>query len=567
MISDEVRELISAYVDGELPHPAAARLEESAKQDPNLQRAIRSYRRLGDTLRDWDAEASERPSSGFKATALARIRAYESERGHEDGGPVSIWWQRPAAMAAGVLIALGLGLAAANVGGKDQALNLMAAEGPSVVSDTVEPFADFRADFGGSASIHSAGSSVGASDWAWPEDAFRDVIRQETRGFPIELDGELVFVRNRRTLDALVYIKNLERGWNSASGGGLDRSRRVEETRTGTRPNVMLASMLKGYEARRTEFEGLVALQHESKSGAALPADVLAGRPAPARLAKEASRVQVGILEDDLHYLRVRDSKPVLTLAGELWVEPMGDARGDQYGRARIVTGTTWVRTSGLVPMAWANDAGASANAETFALRSESIVLGPKARRALLHGGSGAAGLRASGLRGRDADLLTFIAAEYGKDGVVAASRLAARNSRMRIERMVTALSADEKATGFAVFRDNGELLGTEIFGSHALLVQFAPRLLRGYMLEAGGRVKLAPANGRTAAQLANVREYLGEHVPRVAQTIVDVRTAKDEEEWPKGMRQVNLLSPTRKVIGHGLLVGDRPVHLTLFAD
>ena len=38
MISDELRELLSAYVDGELPHGEAARVEESAKRDPRLRR-------------------------------------------------------------------------------------------------------------------------------------------------------------------------------------------------------------------------------------------------------------------------------------------------------------------------------------------------------------------------------------------------------------------------------------------------------------------------------------------------------------------------------------------------
>ena len=70
MISDELRELLSAYVDGELPHGEAARIEESAKRDPRLRRRIRAYRRLSETLRVWDVEEhGQWPSRHFKARA------------------------------------------------------------------------------------------------------------------------------------------------------------------------------------------------------------------------------------------------------------------------------------------------------------------------------------------------------------------------------------------------------------------------------------------------------------------------------------------------------------------
>ena len=46
MISDEMRELLSAYVDGELRDTDAARVEELSKRDAELRREIASYRKL-----------------------------------------------------------------------------------------------------------------------------------------------------------------------------------------------------------------------------------------------------------------------------------------------------------------------------------------------------------------------------------------------------------------------------------------------------------------------------------------------------------------------------------------
>ena len=180
-------------------------------------------------------------------------------------------------------------------------------------------------------------------------------------------------------------------------------------------------------------------------------------------------------------------------------------------------------------------------------------MLGPKARRMLL------------GRSGRDAELHEQFAGLYGQSGAIAAGRVGTKANRTVVSKLVAALEADRAATGFAVYGERGRLLGTEIFATHALMTQFAPRLLRGYLLEADGRVRLKPANGGAQKAIAQVRAFLNHELPRNAQRVEDVRTWKDAEDWPEGMRQVNLVSPTRQIVGHGLFLGNVPVHLTLF--
>ena len=87
------------------------------------------------------------------------------------------------------------------------------------------------------------------------------------------------------------------------------------------------------------------------------------------------------------------------------------------------------------------------------------------------------------------------------------------------------------------------------------------------------GRVRLGSTEnaanvsgvGDTEKVMAHVRAFLTHELPRAAERVVDVRTWKEAEDWPQGMRQVNLVSPTRQIVGHGLFLGNVPIHLTLF--
>ena len=86
MISDEMRELLSTYVDGEL-RDDAVRVEEWTKRDPELQRELAAYRILRRKLRDWDeAEHGEEPSPLMAARARRRVRAHAAASRAAQGG-------------------------------------------------------------------------------------------------------------------------------------------------------------------------------------------------------------------------------------------------------------------------------------------------------------------------------------------------------------------------------------------------------------------------------------------------------------------------------------------------
>jgi len=533
MISDELRELLSAYVDGELPHGESARIEESAKRDPRLRRRIRAYRRLSETLRVWDVEEhGQWPSRNFKARALAQVRAYEAERRHEIGGGPSLWWQRPAAFAAGLLLAVGLGALLAVPSGDARGTAESARSGPLALAP-VEPYGDLGA-------LLEADELPPLPEGSGTLPDLSDIVRYETVGIPVTMDGEIVYVRNQQTLKAMDWIRNLD---DRFERGGVPT--KIEETRTGTQPNTVLASMLEGSEVHLLEG-GLVALKRPAPAGK-LPAM----RAAPARTEAASRHVEAADNMGARHYLAVkRGGLPVLTLAGEVWVEPLGD--GERVGRSRVLAGTSFVKSGELVKAVWASPVEADPRANWAAFRAEALVLGPKARQRLL------------GKNGRVDDVLAWLEAQYGR-GMVAAGRAAAKRHASTVKKMVDALRRDAEATGFAVFGADGELLGTEVFATHELMMEFAPRLLCGYLLETGGAIRLEAEAAEAA--LARVRRFLNHDAARKAQRVQDVRTWQSAEDWPSGMRQVNLVTPTRQVIGHGLFLGDELIQLSLFGS
>jgi len=544
MISDEMRELLSAYVDGELPHGEAARVEEQAKRDPRLRRRIQAYRRLSETLQVWDVEEhGQYPSKHFKSRALARVRAYEAERSHEHGGAVIPLWLRPAAIAAGLLLALGLGALAAWPRASEEAgVRLARSEG--VAMAPLAPDGAFRAV---SDPVELPAVDVAAPTWA--PDALERVVRGDTKGLPVTLDGETFYQPSRRAFETFVMLRDL------GKGGAGDLARVLpKETRTGTQPNVMVAKVMDGCEPRGTEFPDFFVIRRKNAPEALPPM-----RAAPAWNEANARFVEGDELEAS-HYVRVAGNRPpVLTLAGEVWIEPNPDRRGPRVRRSRVVSETTWISQSGLVPMAWGNDVRPAANTHWGAFRAEALVLGPGARRELL------------GKNGRDEAALRYLAQHYARAAALGGEGedSNAKTSRAAVDRLVTALEADARATGFAVYDEDGKLLGAELFASHELMMQFAARLLRGYLLESGGRIRLDAQRDAAAPDLDRVREFLHDETPRNAQRIEDVVTWKDVEPglWPTGMRKVNLISPTRQVLGHGLFVGERMVQLSLFGS
>ncbi|MEM8885831.1 MAG: DUF6569 family protein [Planctomycetota bacterium] len=547
MISDELRELISAYVDGELPHGDASRLEESAKRDPRLRGYIAAYRRLGDSLRVWDVEehasldAGNGISEQFRDRVMARVRAYESERRHEQVIVPISWWQKPAAVAAALLCAVLVGVLAAT-SGEPETLTIASADDAPTVSVDVAPLGSFV--------VRPDASDVTPRTRdikTYPEDFFGETIRHETRGLPVEIDGERVYARSRRAADALVWIRDISKDFRRSTPKPEFR-----ETRTGARANLFVMGLTKGVQAERTEFAGLMGVRFEMQEGA-VPATMVAAVRAPTRReSKGGEDVVAADLGSDEYYVRVGSGhKPVLTLMGEVWVETDENPRSKDYKRVRIVSGSNYIRTSELVRMVWGSEAVQSNPARVFGLRPESLIVGPKTRAALL------------GANGRSDKVLATLARLYGPKDVVAASRANRRARDAAVERMTRSLARDGRSTGFVVMSAQGELLGAELFASHALMMEFAPRLLQGYLLEAGPKIQLKPANGGTARARKAVEDQLGERLPQLAQRIDDARTAW--EDVPKGMRQVNLVAHSGRVVAHGLFVGKQLVQLSVF--
>jgi anti-sigma factor RsiW len=130
MISDEMRELLSTYVDGELRDADAVRVEEWAKRDPELRREVEAYRILRRQLKEWDAaEHGEPPSPQMRETALQRAQAYLAATREQSRGRMVRLLDHPVLAAAALLLAVGAGLLLANRG--DTRAQRAATIGPS----------------------------------------------------------------------------------------------------------------------------------------------------------------------------------------------------------------------------------------------------------------------------------------------------------------------------------------------------------------------------------------------------------------------------------------------------
>jgi hypothetical protein len=144
---------------------------------------------------------------------------------------------------------------------------------------------------------------------------------------------------------------------------------------------------------------------------------------------------------------------------------------------------------------------------------------------------------------------------------------LGAAERERAVARLMEELGSDPAATGFAVLADAGDageslVLGCELFASHELMLAFAPRLLRGYLLEQGAAgLTLEPRHG----QADELRAWVQHHLDTVPE-----RASRLEEEsagsgtWPEGLRRVTLREPLGRIVGHGLLHDDQPLALSV---
>jgi hypothetical protein len=509
MISDEMRELLSAYVDGELPHADAARVEDLTKRDAELRREIASYRNLRKKLKDWDeAEHGHAPPPTLARRALSRVQAWVGERREARRGRIVSVLFHPITVAAALLLAIGGGLLA------DHAVPRSAPPVPEAQSIDVGPVAPLPA-------MAVRGSAL--LPYEEPADVY-------TGGF-----DEIV----RRRMDSWARMTVMVKEQEHFDRRRARRNGLPERVRTGERRSHQLMAMLSTSEPVAKPFASLVVMHQPVFTGRLPAARALR---AGARIAMDHHTNADRICVD----LRTHRGPPVLAPLGEVWI----GAR-DGSGRTRVLTKSDWIARTEFVAVAWADEIPPPPSRRS--LEVQDFVLGPRARKLLLTSGA------------RDDVFRGWLEKNYGSSALAQAFQRGTRKRERTVARLVAALDREPGATGFAFIDAQGKLRGVELFANHALMMAFAPRLLRGYLLEAGERgASLEIPKSNDGTLLKRVAEFL-EAVPRGAAHLEEVPFGDQHEERPKGLKRVHVMrGPT--IIGHGLVDADyRPVHVSIF--
>ncbi len=509
MISDEMRELLSAYADGELDDDGRARAEALLAGDARLRRELAAYRRVGPSLRAWDAvDHRGGPSAAMSQRVLARVRAAGGGRGRGGAGGMRPLLAHPLAMAAGLLVACGLGF--------------LLSHRPAPPRTLRAPELAAQAEIKTYPALRMAPLPVMADPVATvqaPEGPFdiAEAIRRE-RG----LCERAETLRHEWAAD--------EERWKA------EAARRPAERRTGA-ANPEAAALVLALDFRNSAVEALLCVHGMGASAAPAVVALPPGR----RVALDSAAGPGRVL--------LRGETPSLALLGEVLV-----AEGVGAGRTRIVTASHYVARSEFAPVTWADEIAPPADGTPSMLQVQPWMLGPRARQRLL-----------SASDGRDPEFLRWLRDEC--KGRSLAEHLADKAGvrERAVARLVEALRADAGATGFAVFAGDA-LQGVEIFASHELMMQFAPRLLHGYLLEAGSRPLRLAAPGAGAAGLLTQAKRLIEELPGTTARFDDSDDQRGTREgWPEGLRRVLLRDGTGNILGAGLLVGDRPLHVTVY--
>ncbi|MHC4973691.1 MAG: ARPP-1 family domain-containing protein [Planctomycetota bacterium] len=509
MISDEMRELLSAYVDGELRDTDAARVEELSKRDAELRREIASYRKLRKKLKDWDeAEHGQAPPPTLARRALSRVQAWAEERREKRRGRIVSLLFHPLTAAAAILLALGGGLLAEHLAPPP------APQFPAARGIDVDPVPELPG-------LTLQGSAL---------QPYEALEFDYTGGF-----DEIV----RRRMDSWERLTVMRKEQEHFDRQRDRRARTPERVLTGEPRNLQLLAMLSTSEAVSKPFESLVLMRQP-----------VAGHLPTARALREGSRLAMdqhtypGSLYVDLRMYR---GPAVLAPLGEVWI-------GVQDGshRTRVVKQSDWIARSQLVPVVWADEIAPPAE-RSYDLEVQSFVLGPKARRLLL-----TSGVKDDVFRG-------WLKKNYMAGSLEQAFQRGAKKRERTVARLATALDSDREATGFAFIDAEGRLRGVELFANHTLMMGFARRLLRGYLLEAGEKGASLEVPSGNGTLLKQVGEFL-ETVPRGAAHLEEIELDRDRKmEWPKGLKRVHVMR-SGTIIGHGLVDADyRPVHVSIF--
>jgi negative regulator of sigma E activity len=510
MISDEMRELLSVYVDGELRDKDVARVEEMAKRDPEIGREIQAYKILRKQLRSWDkSEQDEGPSPLVREQAVRRARAFHHSRTQQRKGALIELVLRPLALAAALLIAVALGIVVAS-----------SAETPEPsFSASNEPVALTPL---GDDQTRTLPGAVDAPERATPE-----LLQGALGRSLIEENGDRLMHEGRPfSRDAL----NLKMRWTMEDALWAAQRARIDGNASRSVPtsNIRLKVLLRDFSPGEGNF---VAMEPVKGLRAAHGSDDVQDH---------------AVFKDNALASNKDRTYPILFLQGDILV-----AR-DATKRTRIVASDFWVgpgEESTVMPWVWADDIAAPKKGRDN-LKLQDEILGSGLRREFI------------GAVGRDEELLKRLE-----------KRLAAYFERKRddtrVRALVQPLLKDAGATGFAVL-DGTRVRGIELFGSHVLLERFAERLLRGYVRENGASIRVrALRPDHRASSKDSVRKFI-DALPERALTSRTTRSipSGSVKAWRKnGLENITLRGAGGKVPGHGLIQDDSLIHLTVFGE
>jgi hypothetical protein len=503
MISDEMRELLSAYVDGELRDADAARVEDVSKRDPELRREIEAYRTLRRKLREWDAaEHGAAPSPAFMTRALARARTVDTALAVPARG--GAW--RPLVMAAGLMLAVGAGYWAAR--STAPGAPPVPPPGTPVAVKPLDPAPDLTIE----------GSALAAKATPAPELVHR-----------MRIDDHLP---SRRAVELEEWMRQEELLVSKTPEPG---------SRTTPPKSAEISAMVKGYAPAGQPSEALVVISRPpalSTLGAVEPPSGRANDQSDARIM----------------FTLLGDGPAGLAPLGTLWVGT------DATRRARILGWSHWVSRNNATFLTVVSADQISTPTRGEDVEAQPFILGPKARQRLLVAKPGA-----------DAAFLAWLRGEYGEKALPELLADGARDRDRAVNKLVDALAHDGTASGFAVLDTKGNLLGTELFLDHDTMIAFAPRLLRGYLLEAGeDGIRIAPPRpaGRGPEMVQKLIDGMPGRGLRVERQRLDVpEDQHDKHPAPAGVARVTFLTSGGHPVGHGIVRDDTPIHLTLFGE
>jgi anti-sigma-K factor RskA len=505
MISDEMRELLSAYVDGELRDADAARIEEVSKRDPELRREIEAYRLLNRKLREWDtAENGASPSSAFMTRALARARTIDTALAA--GARASLW--RPLALAAGLLLSVGVGYGLAR----------STAPGAPPVPPRAAPVA--VTPLAPEPDLAIEGSALVPHEPAKPELVHRMRLSDH--------------MPSRRAIE----LEDMMRQQETLVSKGPDPA-----PRTGPPMSMEISAIFDGYVPAGQPSEALVVL---SRPPELKPFD--SPQPVTGR-AKEQSEGR--ILFDE-----VSGKGPALIASlGEVWVGT------DAGRRARILSSSVWAARdrSTFLSVVWADQISTPRNGED--VEAQDLILGPKARQ---HALMATPGKDASFLKWLHTEYgakpLPTLLEEGARDRDRAVNKLVDILGRDPRAIGFAVLDVKGNLLGTELFIDHETMLAFAARLLRGYLLEAG---------EDGIRVappRVADRGLDAVQKLLDGMPGRGLRIERVPLDVIEDKFDKHSPA-PAGVARVTLLTSGGHPVGHGIVRDDTPIHLTIFGE